>query len=234
LTLSRKALFVIRPFLLYEAVMTNIFGTPEKVATKSRLFEIGVAALEKEGWKVERIAKSGKASLRLISKGGVSKRASIRTTQDTAIAFPRIAGDTGWRTLDEVDVVVPVSVDDPENPQAAKVHMINGDEMRDRFNRAYAARKAAGHTIPEGQGVWLSLYMPEAQSPVSLVGAGAGLKHPPIAVVPLAEKPAEQPPHEASQAFVAADAPFTIAEAKRRLAATFGVTPEAIKITIEA
>ena len=57
-------------------------------------------------------------------------------------------------------------MDDRHNPKFAKVHIIDGDEMRDRFNRAYAARKKAGHTIPIGRGVWESLYLPEAQAPV--------------------------------------------------------------------
>jgi hypothetical protein len=181
---------------------------------------------------VERVPGSGKSSVRRITKGAVSKKVSIRTTQDTWIAFPRTEKDKGWRTLDEVDLVVPVSVDDPHNPKFGKVHMIDGDEMRDRFNRAYAARMKAEHTIPIGRGVWVSLYLPEAQDPVSHVGAGAGLKFPPIATVPLkldgveAATNSEAPKEELS--------PLTIADAKRRLAITFGVDPANIKITVEA
>ena len=89
-------------------------------------------------------------------KGGVTKLVSIRTTQDTWIAFPRTEEDKGWRTLDDVDQVVAVSVDDRQNPKFAKVHILDGNEMRDRFNRAYAARKKAGHSIPIGRGVWVS------------------------------------------------------------------------------
>ena len=125
--------------------MTNIYGSSEKASMKSQLFRIAVDALEKDGWKVERVQGSGKSSVRRITKGAKSKIVSIRTSQDTWIAFPRVAEDKGWRTLDEVDAVVPVSVDDQHNPKFAKVHMIDGAEMRDRFDRAYAARKKAAY-----------------------------------------------------------------------------------------
>lgn len=221
--------------------MTNVYGSPEKVSMKAQLFKIAVEALEKAGWKVERVQGSGKSSVRRITKGAESKIVSIRTSQDTWIAFPRVAGDKGWRTLDEVGAVVPVSVDDRHNPKFAKVHLIDGDEMRDRFDRAYAARKKAGHTIPIGRGVWVSLYLPEAQDPVNRIGAGAGLKFPPIATVPLTPEliAAMEETSGAGEveAYAAADdeeAPLSIAEAKRRLAKTLGVDAANIKITVEA
>ena len=108
--------------------------------------------------------------------------------------------------------------------------MVDGDEMRDRFNRAYAARKKADHKIPIGRGVWVSLYIPEGQDPVSHVGAGAGLKFPPFATVPLDSTLSSNP--EAGT--VANELPLTITEAKRRLAITLGIDPANIKITIDA
>lgn len=218
--------------------MTNVFGSPEKASMKTQLFNIGVKALEKAGWKVEREPGVGKSSVRRVSKGAVSKLVSIRTTQDTWIAFPRTEKDKGWRTLDDVDQVVAVSVDDRHNPKFAKVHIIDGGEMRDRFNRAYAARKKAGHTIPIGRGVWVSLYLPEAQDPVSHIGAGAGLKFPAIATVPLtpdcvAATEAKSTDDE-DEPHAAEEAPLSIAEAKRRLAISLGVDPANIKITVEA
>ena len=112
--------------------MTNIFKEPKKVSTKNQLFNIAVDALLKAGWKVERVPGNGKSSVRRILKGGVTKLVSIRTTQDTWIAFPRTDEDKGWRTLDDVDQVVAVSVDDRHNPKFAKVHVLDGEEMRDR------------------------------------------------------------------------------------------------------
>ncbi len=212
--------------------MTNIFASPEKVTMKSQLFEAGIKALEAVGYKVERIQGSGKSSVRRIVNGKESKVVSIRTTQDTWIAFPRMEHDKGWRTLDEVDLVVAVSVDDPHNPKFAKVHMLDGEEMRDRFDRAYAARKRAGYTIPIGRGVWVSLYIPEGNDPVTHVGAGAGLKTPPIATIRLVEN--APPTIEAAAGLQGNFEPLSIPEAKRRLAITLGVKPENIKIMVDA
>ena len=107
-------------------------------------------------------------------------------------------------------------------------------EMRQRFDRAYAARKKAGHTMPVGRGIWLSLYEKEASASVSLVGGGIGLAHPPIAKVPLTgpEIEAEDADSGPAQSVAAAGASLTIAEAKRGLARSFGVSEDAIETTI--
>lgn len=216
--------------------MTNVYGTPEKANMKNQLFRIALEVLQKDGWKVEREPRSGKSSVRRITKGKESLLVSIRTTQDTWIAFPRTEGDRSWRTLDDVDAVVPVSVDDRENPKYAKVHLIDGDEVRARFNRAYKARKAAGHSIPVGRGVWVSLYDQEANDPVSHIGAGMGLEFPPMAMVPLSSEQiaAVAPDDDEDPASPGEEAPLSIAEAKRRLALALGVNPANIKITVEA
>ncbi|MCB1467410.1 MAG: hypothetical protein KDK08_09780 [Rhizobiaceae bacterium] len=221
--------------------MTNIFGTPEKKGMKRTLFSIAVEALEKDGWKVERVPGSGKSSVRRITKDAESKIISIRTSQDTWIAFPRTEDDAGWGTLDDVDAVVPVSVDDPEEPRYAQVHLIDGDEVRARLDRAYQARREAGHSLQNGRGIWISLYFQEADEPKNRVGAGVGLKFPPFAKVPLSSGPREPIARVQAEPSVtptpssasASDGPLTIAEAKRRLALTFGVDPESIKITVE-
>lgn len=213
--------------------MTNIFGTPEKGPMKTRLFNAGVSALEAEGWKVERIPKIGKSSVRRIVKGSESKVVTIRTTQDTYIAFPRNDDDSEWVTLSMVDMVVAVSVDNADNPRFANVHFIDGDEMRDRFDRSYEARIAAGHTIGTGRGMWLGLYDPEQKDIPSQVGAGAGIAHPAVATFPLDEaseagkRTATPQPRMTDNS-----APLSIAEARQRLAETFGVDPSNVEITI--
>jgi hypothetical protein len=211
--------------------MTNVYGHPEKASMRDRLFGIGLDTLRKEGWKVDKIPGFGKSSVRRITRGGRSRKVSIRTSQDTYVAFPRNEKDNGWITLSDVDVVLAVSVDDADEPKFGQVHMIEADEMLERFDRAYAARVDAGHKIPLGRGVWISLYLEDESEPVGRVGAGAGLAHPPIARIPLnAEKPGSDEGGERDHV----DDPLTIAEAKRRLALTFGVDPSSIKITVEA
>lgn len=214
--------------------MTNILATPEKGPRRDRLFQIGLETLHRDGWKVERIPGSGKSSVRRITKGAKSRKVSIRTSQDTWIAFPRNEADKGWVTLSDVDVVLAVSVNDSHNPKFAQVHLIEADEMRLRFDRAYSARIAAGYSIPLGRGVWVSLYHSDATDPVTHVGGGAGLDHPPIACVPLEPEESDSDLIVETKDGHTKDRPLTIAEAKRRLAMTLGVDPSSIKITVEA
>lgn len=214
--------------------MTNVYATPEKGRMRAVLFQAGLDALRKDGWTVEK-AGLGKSSVRKITKGKDSRLVSIRTSQDCWVAFPRSAGDKGWLTLDDVDFVLAVSVDDKHMPREARAHLIPADYMRERYDRAYAARMAADYNIPVGRGVWLSLYDKDSKDPVTLVGAGAGLDHPAIHTVPLDGRAPVEPEAEAAAEEAAEDdeAPLTIAEAKRRLALTFGVDPSAVKITVE-
>ena len=81
--------------------MTDVFKEPEKLSRKTELFEIAVDALKDQGYTVERIARVGKSSIRKITKNGKSQVATIRTSQDTWIAFPRNDTDTGWGTLED-------------------------------------------------------------------------------------------------------------------------------------
>ena len=219
--------------------MTNIFKTAEKVERKDRLFEIGVETLESQGWTVERSPGLGKASVRRIRKGDVNHLVSIRTTQDQWIAFPPKEGGKGWITLDDVEAVIAVSVDDRESPRFARVHWLPGDEMRERFNEAREARKDAGHHVPKRRrGIWISLYNDDDEKTVRWVGGGAGNAHPPIAEVPLALGDASRPKDGSQRARPVSsngnDGHLTIAEAKRRLALTFGVPESAIRISVQA
>jgi hypothetical protein len=215
--------------------VTNVSANQKKLFIRSRLFRAAEEALKKDGWRVERIARAGKSSVRRITKGKLQKTVSIRTSQDTWIAFPRTRNDGAWATLGDVDYVVAASVDSRDDPRFAVVHLIPGDEMRTRFDRAYASRKKAGHSLPVGRGIWLSLYDKESQDPVSLVGAGAGLDYPAIATIPLTNQGSdpilkESDPHPLEN--VTNETPLTIAQAKRRLALSLGVTEADIKITI--
>ena len=218
--------------------MTDV-GGPTKTRTRRLLVASCIQVLESEGWLATKVSGFGNARIRRISKDGKSKLAAIRTTQDQWLAFPRTKDDTRWATLSDVEVVVVASVD-PDDPKFARIHMIDADELQDRFDRAYAARRAASHTIPKGRGVWIALYENEAPDPVALVGAGAGIANPPIARVrlteigpPAADSPAVTITHRAS-ASAADEDRLTIAEAKLRLARSLGVDPSSIKITVEA
>lgn len=218
--------------------MTNVSG-PGKMAIRKFLRTTAVQELQKLGYKVERIPRAGKGSLRRITKDGISKVATIRTSQDAWIAFPRNTDDTGWSTLEEADVVVVASLAE-KGGNRANFHLMDADDIRARFNRAREAKLKADHVMPTGRGVWISLYNKEAAVPVSMVGAGAGLLYKPFAAnVPVVINEGSPPDlqeddveYESEQEANSED-PLTIAEAKRRLALTFGVDPTAIRITVE-
>ncbi len=80
----------------------------------------------------------------------------------------------------------------------------------------------------------MSLYHPDATDPVTHVGGGAGLDHPPIARIPLEPEKSNSDVIVETKAMDSRDKPLTIAEAKHRLAMTLGVDPSSIKITVEA
>ena len=214
--------------------MTNV-GGPSKTRTRRFLTDSCFRVLEANGWIVSKVSGFGNARVRRITRDGASQLAAIRTTQDQWIAFPRSKNDTGWATLSDVDLVVVASVD-PDDPKFARVHIFDATELRGRFDRAYAARRGAGHSIPLGRGVWIALYESETSEPVSRVGAGAGITSPAIARVPLAGlgTPDATPPPQRAGAGGVGNEPLTIAEAKSRLARTLGVDSANIKITVEA
>jgi hypothetical protein len=212
--------------------MTNIFKSPEKHDRKRRLFQIGVQALQKEGWTVTR-EKLRKSSVRRITKNGERKLVAIRTTQDRWLAFPSKPNGTGWITLDDVDVVLAVSVDGNVPPREALVHWLPAAEMRERFDLASKARKKAGRASSKRRGVWIPLYHRADESEnVGYVGGGAGLDHPPIARVPMNGGAAE--PSLSGAGHVESEDRLTIAAAKRRLSFSLGVPESSIKITVEA
>lgn len=226
--------------------MTNV-SAPGKVAVRNFLRTAAVKELEKLGYKVERIPRAGKGSLRRLTKDGVSKTVTIRTSQDAWLAFPRNDDDTGWLTLEDADLVVVASLTHKDSA-LANIHLMDADDVRARFDRARAARLKAHHVMPAKRGIWISLYEEEASQPVSLVGAGAGLdpRHRRLAenlpvMVDGFEGPdgeAEDDPTEGLEPVGAGEpgdehGPLTISEAKRRLALTFGVDPSAIKIIVE-
>jgi hypothetical protein len=218
--------------------MTNIFKTPEKRERKKRLLEIGIQTLQREGWTVTRERGSGGSSVRRIAKGSDRKLVSIRTTQSQWIAFPPKTNGKGWTTLDDVDVVLAVSVDANVPPREALVHWLPADDMRQRFDLARKARVEARRVMPKRRGVWIPLYEREdASESVSYVGGGAGLDYPPIARVSMTDGvsavQATGPEGHAEEAD-ADGGQLTIPEAKRRLARWLGVQESSIKITVEA
>jgi hypothetical protein len=192
-----------------------------KSTAKRKLFNAGVRMLEEQGWFVER--QDNRSSVCTISKGNITKIVSITTTRDQWISCIRSADDTRWITWDSVDDIVIVSVDNKDNPKYALVHNVPAQEVLTRFDKALAARKAAGHKSLFNHGTWVSLYEEETSESTVSVGGGIGLKYTPVASYPLFDEAKSDQ-----------DKPLTIAKAKELLSQTFGVTPEQIQISINA
>lgn len=226
--------------------MPNIsYKTNEKKIKISRLREIALLALRNDGWAVDRAERTRKTSIRKITRNNESRLISICTSTNTWIAFKRTEEDGRhfWETLNDVEFVVAASVDRKDAPTEVRVHMLEADDLRKRFDHAHEARKSAGRKIKDDQGLWISLY--EEESPdcsTNLVGAGAGLEFPAFYSECLNDKATENM-HEDELtettshiviSYPTSDAHLSIPEAKRRLAITLGVLPENIKISVEA
>ncbi len=203
----------------------------DKKELRRKLFRMATEALEGDGWTVERVKGERKSSVRRIKKGGKSLLVAIRTTRDQWIGFHFDEKSKTWDTLSEVDAVVAASVDDRVSLKSVRVHLLPGDEMRDRFTRNYEARVAAKSSGRHKGPVFVGLYEEDSPTPISYVGAGAGIQHPPFAVVPLdGGQKIARPPKPRLEAVKA----LTISEAKAALALGLGVDPSCVKITVEA
>lgn len=228
--------------------MTNIFGTPDKGLYAKRLFEIGIQYLQDQGYEISRVPRAGKKSLRRVKRDGREFNVAIRTSQDQWFAFPRDKETGQWMGMDDVDVelviVVALNTRDKDKDKIGWVHEFPASEVRERLNKNYSARIKDNPNVNISHGNWISLYDEEAKEPTSYVAAGIGLLYPPKVRIPLLianedefeeDDLAEAIDIDEHPSLTAKgnDEPLTIAEAKRRLALTFGVDPSAIKITVE-
>ena len=153
---------------------------------------------------------------------------TIRTSQNQRLAFARDKTDQFWKGLEATWwTVIVSSVDSIWDPKHAHVHRFDIDDVRRRLDKAYAARNNLGKVTKPGTPISISLYDRESNNPkLDFVGAGIGIEFPPIATVPLGKyislAPKKRKPTD-----------LRIPEARRRLAATYGVLTSAVKITID-
>ena len=194
------------------------------------------------GYTLDRMPGRGLSNVWMITKGGTSQKASIRTTRDRWIAFPPLEKGKKWKTLDQVDLVIVATVNDRDDPRNVEVYIFPQAEVRKRFDASYAARVAAGQRTGDNFGMWVARDQRGRNSPAD-VGSGIVDQYKPVAVIPIADlltdvqagvvsndevgddRPADE---------IENDPPLTIPEAKRRLALTLGCNPENIKIIVEA
>lgn len=202
---------------------------------KSELLSIAEQSLKEGGWEVERVTRGEKgsrfSSVRKIKKDGIEYLASIRTTKDCWFAFHTINDGKNWKTLDDVDYVITSSCKEDGDTSIVKVHIFPAEEVRAEFNKNYAAKTNAGHTVSNNTPIWLSLYdNPNNNSPL-YAGAGLGQKHKALTVTVIGINTEEI--IETGEILEVDNDGISIQEAKRRLSIELKVPESAIKISIE-
>ena len=205
------------------------------------------SAAEEAGYKLVRRPGRGLSNIYDVTRNDETKTACIRTTRDTHIAFPPLEGGSKWRTLDEVDLVIVATVNDRENPTNVLVYVFPANEVRRRFNAAYAARKENGQVMRDGFGMWVSLGIDD-RGLASSVGSGIVEKYKPIAIYSISDLRSTQVAdvgdnedlaksiEETAVAPAIDSGPRTITDvvewARRRIAEIAGTRIEAIKLDL--
>ena len=140
---------------------------------------------------------------------GETKVASIRTTRDRWIAFPPLENGTKWKTLDDVETVIVATVDSKQDPENIEVYIFPAEDVRKRFDAAYASRKKDGQTVKDNFGMWVGLDHDDRGIAAS-IGSGIIDHYERVAVYAILDL-LDEKPHEATTGDV--DAPERTAEA---------------------
>ena len=149
---------------------------------RKKMTESAVAALKAHGYQVERIPERGRSSNWNFIHEGKKGKLCIRTSNDRWFAF--INENDGWKTLDDMDMVVVVAVDNPNDPTQFHTFLFSAEEVRQSFNDSRKARIESGMTVKEGYGMWIGLDESLEERPL-FIGSGLAKKYPPIAIDPI-------------------------------------------------
>ena len=93
---------------------------------------------EAEGYTLTRVPGRGLSNVWNVQRERKTQTAAIRTTRDRSIAFSPLKHGKKWKTLDDVEVVIVAVVDSKEDPQQVEVYIFPANEVRPRFEAAYA------------------------------------------------------------------------------------------------
>ncbi|RWO40430.1 MAG: hypothetical protein EOS11_19710 [Mesorhizobium sp.] len=159
------------------------------------LVEAAKKGAESQGYALTRVPGRGLSNIWSITKNGKTQTASIRTTRDRWFAFPPLRGGTKWKTLDDVEVVIVATVDSKDDPENVEVYIFPADEVRARFNAAYAARIKSGQKTKDNFGMWVALDHDDRRTATS-VGSGIVEKYKQVAKYPITDLLKARPDHE--------------------------------------
>lgn len=152
-----------------------------------RMVEVGRSALETNGFEFASPPLVSRATVWDIQKGQNVSKIAVRTSQDRWLGF-NPSGD-GWKTLDDVDEVLAVTVDHVKKPEKFEVYLFTADEVRRRLNKNKAARMRKGHKGLDKYGNWIAFDRKDHVDSPTGVGSGIAELRPPIAVVPIDPEP---------------------------------------------
>ncbi|KZZ27741.1 hypothetical protein A3753_30575 [Sulfitobacter sp. HI0082] len=210
---------------------------PEDLNASWALMNVAATrGLREMGYDISRIPGRGRSNMWHAEKAGVTMTVSVRTTRDRWIAFPPLEGGTRWKTLDDADAVLVATVDEKEDPSSIDVYLLNAEDVRKRFDAAYAARIEAGNQVADNFGMWVGLDHDDRGLPAS-VGSGLTKDLEPFASYAISDLADKQDTraHEDLES-VSGDS-VTIAElmreAKAAIATIAGVSQEAVRLELK-
>jgi hypothetical protein len=137
--------------------MSQAFAGLEERQIWNLLVTAAIQAVEAKGYSVTRLPGRGRYSVYLLENQGRKFKACIRTSRDRMISFPPVGRGKKWKTLDDVDCVIVATVDAKINPRNIDIYMFQANQVRKRFDLAYAARTREGLFVEDQFGFWLAL-----------------------------------------------------------------------------
>jgi hypothetical protein len=219
-------------------------------ASGSDQWRVMVAAALKgaisQGYEMKRLPGRGLSNIWTAEKDGKKYLSAVRTSKDRWIAFQPQNNGTEWKTLGEVDLVIVAAVDRKIDPSEIEVYIFSAEEVRERFNIAYNARKSAGQISNDNFGMWVSLDH-DPRGLAASVGSGITDKYKPIARYSISEmmeaefgndeKKENNGVDQEVENIEEDDEPETISQivdwAKEKIAAIAGVDVRSVKIEIK-
>lgn len=158
--------------------------------------------------------------------GAYEGECAVRTAKNGWFAFPWMQDH--WGTLRDCDYVMVPTADDEENPSAVHVYFFKADDLEVAFDKARASKLAVGLKVSDWTGLWIALHehqdAPQRSGVAKLAewSLRIDLADAHVAAVTLEDAVPKQ----------TYQLGLSIAEAKKALAAHYGVDAAAIEIII--
>jgi hypothetical protein len=197
-------------------------------ANPTMLRKAARAAIERKGAHAQSIIGRGRPENTYFKlTGAYVGDCAVRTAKFGWFAFPWMQDH--WGTLRDCDYVLVATADDEDRPSAIDVHFFDAKTLTSAFDKARESKLSAGLKVSDWTGLWIALH----DDPDAPQRSGAAK----LASWSLRIDLSDQPEPVAESANAGPSEPpaglnLTIADAKKALAAHYGVDPSAIEIVI--